>query len=65
LMALQKRSGAIPVTTEKDLVRIGVPKGGALKTLAEAMVGLPVTLAFDEPSAQALQALLEDALKRS
>ena len=62
LMALQKRSGAIPVTTEKDLVRIGTPSGGALKTLAEAMVGLPVTLAFDEPSALALQALLEVTL---
>ena len=63
-MALQKRSGAIPVTTEKDHVRIGTPTRGALKTLAEAMVGLPVTLAFDEPGARALQALLDGALNK-
>lgn len=59
LMAIQRRSGAIPVTTEKDLVRIAAASGGALKELAEAAVALPVTLALDEPSALVLKELLE------
>lgn len=62
LMALQRRSGAIPVTTEKDLVRIGSPAGGALRSLAEALVALPVGLALDEASAKTFQDLLESAL---
>jgi tetraacyldisaccharide 4'-kinase len=65
LMAIQKRSGAIPVTTEKDMVRIGKPKGGSLGTLADALVALPVTLALDEESAGALHTLLESALKKA
>ncbi|MCT8970356.1 tetraacyldisaccharide 4'-kinase [Microbaculum marinisediminis] len=64
LMALQKRSGAIPVTTEKDIVRIGAPKGGTLKALAEASVALPVTLALDEASALDLRTLLVGGLRR-
>ncbi|MEJ8571037.1 tetraacyldisaccharide 4'-kinase [Microbaculum marinum] len=62
LMAMQRRSGAIPVTTEKDLVRIGSPRGGALKSLSEALVALPVSLALDEASAVRFQALLERLL---
>lgn len=62
LMALQRRSGAIPVTTEKDLVRIGKPAGGALKSLAEALVALPVALALDADSAAAFQIRIESVL---
>lgn len=64
LMALQRRSGAIPVTTEKDAVRIGRPKGGTMKALADALVALPVSLVLDENSTFALHELLEKALKR-
>lgn len=62
LMAIQRRSGAIPVTTEKDIVRLGHPKGGALRSLAEAAVALPVSLVLDEESARTLQDLVERTL---
>jgi len=62
LMAIQKRSGAIPVTTEKDLVRIGKPKGGPLATLADALVALPVVLALDETSADTIATVLDRTL---
>jgi tetraacyldisaccharide 4'-kinase len=65
LMALQRRSGAIPVTTEKDAARIGSPTDGLLKALADAMVGLPVSLALDEASATRCHDLLLEALKKS
>lgn len=58
ILAIHRRSGAIPVTTEKDRVRLGAPPSGALKALADAVVAVPVTLALDEPSADALYALL-------
>ena len=63
LMAMQRRSGAIPVTTEKDLVRLGSPENSALRALAEAAVALPVTLALDETSAMTLRELLVRALE--
>jgi len=62
LLAILRRSGAIPVTTEKDRVRLGAPVSGALKALADAAVAVPVTLALDEPSAIALHALLNARL---
>jgi len=62
LMALHRRSGAIPVTTQKDLVRLRGSRSSSVRALADASVALPVTLAFDEMSAAAFQALLERAL---
>ena len=47
------------------MVRIGKPKGGSLATLADALVALPVTLALDEESADALHALLQSVLKKT
>ena len=41
----------------------GLAKTLLVKTLAEALVGLPVTLALDEPSARTIQSLLESVLK--
>ena len=62
LMALHRRSGAIPVTTEKDLVRLRGSRSSGVRALADASVALPVTLALDQPSATAFQILLERAL---
>lgn len=62
ILAIHRRSGAIPVTTEKDRARLGSPAGGALKALADAAVALPVSLALDEASAVALHAMLERLL---
>jgi tetraacyldisaccharide 4'-kinase len=52
----------IPVTTEKDLVRLG-RTGGACARLASAAKAIPVSLVCDETDA--LRRLLRDALTRA
>ena len=61
LVADAKRDGLIPVTTEKDLVRL---RGDAqLSALAREIVPFPVTLQFDD--AERLRKFLADRLFRA
>ncbi len=58
LVAEAKRDGLMPVTTEKDLVRLSGDE--ALSALAREIVAFPVTLQFDD--AAALRTFLADRL---
>jgi tetraacyldisaccharide 4'-kinase len=62
LLALADAQGALLISTEKDLARL---KGaaGALADLAAATRPLPIELAFAEPDARQLAALVDTALK--
>jgi tetraacyldisaccharide 4'-kinase len=61
LMAEAKRDALIPVTTEKDLMRLG--EGGKLPPWAQGIVAFPIRLEFD--SALKLRRFVSDRLFRA
>jgi tetraacyldisaccharide 4'-kinase len=61
LVAEAKRDALVPVTTEKDLARLG--EGGKLPPWAQGIVALPVRLEFD--SALKLRRFVSDRLFRA
>jgi tetraacyldisaccharide 4'-kinase len=55
--------GLVPVTTEKDLVRLAGEEGQSLAALRRRASALPVTLVFDQPDD--IATLLRDMLRAS
>lgn len=63
LLRLADQEGLLPVTTEKDMVRLQAHKNGPIAELAKRTISVPITLIFEDPNY--LQIILQSAIEKN